>query len=66
MESFYTITRGDLVENKRALHRIYACAELLKMLGNAGFGDFKTYGSIRGEPFRLGSPALFVVARKEP
>jgi ubiquinone/menaquinone biosynthesis C-methylase UbiE len=64
MESFYTITRGDLVENKRALHRIYTCREILRMLGDAGFGDFETYGSIRGEPFRLGSPTLLVVASK--
>jgi ubiquinone/menaquinone biosynthesis C-methylase UbiE len=64
MESFYTITRGDLVENKRALHRIYACAEILRMLGDAGFGDFETCGSVRGEPFRLGSPTLLVVASK--
>jgi SAM-dependent methyltransferase len=64
MESFYTITRDDLVENKRAHHRIYTCREILKMLGDAGFGDFETYGSIRGEPFRLGSPTLLVVASK--
>jgi SAM-dependent methyltransferase len=64
MESFYTITRGDLVENKRALHRIYTCVEILRMLGDAGFGDFETYGSVRGEPFRVGSPNLLVVAEK--
>jgi ubiquinone/menaquinone biosynthesis C-methylase UbiE len=64
MESFYTITRGELVENKRALHRIYTCREILRMLTDAGFGDFETYGSIRGEPFRLGSPNLLVVASK--
>jgi SAM-dependent methyltransferase len=64
MESFYTITRGDLVENKRALHRIYTCREILRMLGDAGFADFETYGSIGGEPFRLGSPTLLVVASK--
>jgi SAM-dependent methyltransferase len=64
MESFYTITRGDHVENKRALHRIYSCREILRMLGDAGFGDFETCGSVRGEPFRLGSPTLLVVASK--
>jgi SAM-dependent methyltransferase len=64
MESFYTITRGDLVENKRALHRIYACREILRMLTDAGFGNLETYGSVRGEPFRLGSPTLLVVASR--
>jgi SAM-dependent methyltransferase len=64
MESFYTITRGEIVENKRAVHRIYTRAEILRMLGNAGFEDFETYGSIRGEPFRPGSPALLVVTSR--
>jgi SAM-dependent methyltransferase len=64
MESFYTITRGNLVENKRALHRIYACREILRMLAEAGFGNPETYGSVRGEPFRVGSPTLLVVASK--
>ena len=64
MESFYTITRGDLVENKRALHRIYTCREILRMLADAGLGNLETYGSIRGEPFRLGSPTLLVVASR--
>ena len=53
---------GDECEEKRALHRIYTTLEILKMLSNAGFGDFETCGSVKGEPFRLGSPRLFVVA----
>jgi hypothetical protein len=64
MESVYTISRGDLVENKRAVHRIYTCAEILKMLGDAGFRDLETYGSLGGEPFGPGSPTLVVVAEK--
>jgi SAM-dependent methyltransferase len=64
MESDYTISRGEVVENKRAVHRIYSCAEILKMLRNAGFGDLETYGSMQGEPFRLGSPTLLVVASR--
>jgi ubiquinone/menaquinone biosynthesis C-methylase UbiE len=64
MESTYTVTRGDEREEKRALHRIYTTLEILKMLSNAGFGDFEICGSVEGEPFRLGSPRLFVVARK--
>ena len=62
MENRYTVTRGDECEEKRALHRIYTTREILKMLSNAGFGDFETCGSVKGEPFRLGSPRLFVVA----
>jgi ubiquinone/menaquinone biosynthesis C-methylase UbiE len=62
MENRYTVTRGDRIERKRAVHRIYTTREILKMLTDAGFRDFQTFGSIGGEPYRLGSPRLFVVA----
>ena len=64
MENRYTISRGDRVEKKRALTRIYTASEILRLLTLVGFADFETYGSVEGEPFRLGSPRLFVVARK--
>ena len=64
MESLYTVTRGDRSETKRAVHRIYTTREILRMLSDAGFEGFETCGSLEGEPFRLGSPRLFVVATK--
>ncbi|HEV8610649.1 MAG TPA: methyltransferase domain-containing protein [Thermoanaerobaculia bacterium] len=64
MESLYTITRGELMENKRAVHRIYTASEILRMMRAAGFSNFETCGSMRGEPFRLGSPNFLVVAAK--
>ena len=62
MENRYTVTRGDEREEKRALHRIYTTREILTMLTDAGFGGFETSGSVGGEPYRLGSPRLFIVA----
>ena len=62
MENLYTISSGDRVEKKRALTRIYSTSEILRLLSDAGFGSFETYGSVEGEPFRLGSPRLFVIA----
>ena len=64
MENLYTVTRGNEVEKKRAVHRIYTTREILGMLSAAGLGGFETCGSVAGEPFRLGSPRLFVVATK--
>jgi SAM-dependent methyltransferase len=64
MESVYTVTRGDQSETKQAVHRIYTTREILRMLSDAGFGGFETCGSVEGEPYRLGSPRLFVVAMK--
>lgn len=62
MENLYTISRGDRLEEKRALTRIYSTSEILRLLSDAGFGGFETYGSVEGEPFRLGSPRLLVIA----
>jgi SAM-dependent methyltransferase len=64
MESLYRVTRGNQVEKKRAVHRIYSTREILGMLSVAGLGDFEMFGSVAGEPYRLGSPRLFVVATK--
>jgi SAM-dependent methyltransferase len=64
MENLYTVTRGTEIENKRAVHRIYSTREILGMLSAAGFGEFETFGSVAGEPYKLGSPRLFVVATK--
>jgi SAM-dependent methyltransferase len=64
MENVYTVTRGELTETKRAVHRIYTCREIFRLLTDAGFGNLETCGSVGGEPFRLGSPRLFVVATK--
>ena len=64
MENLYTVTRGNEVEKKRAVHRIYSTREILGMLSAAGLGDPETFGSVAGEPYRLGSPRLFVVATK--
>jgi SAM-dependent methyltransferase len=64
MESAYTVTRGDRTEKKRAVHRIYTAREILRMLSEAGLPACETFGSLAGEPFRLGSPTLMVVARK--
>ena len=66
MRSEYTVSRGDRSETKEAVHRIYTAREILRMLENAGFSTFETFGSIEGEPFRLGSPELVVVARVHP
>jgi SAM-dependent methyltransferase len=64
MENLYTITRDERSETKRAVHRIYSCSEILRMLCEAGFRRFETYGSLERDPFRLGSPSLLVVASR--
>jgi SAM-dependent methyltransferase len=65
MQSHYTVSRGDRSETKEAVHRIYTAREILRMLEGAGFSTLETFGSIQEEPFRLGSPELLVVARRD-
>jgi SAM-dependent methyltransferase len=64
MESLYSVSRGDQSETKRAITRIYTVREILRMMKAAGFSNFETFGSIQGEPFRLGSPGLLVLGAK--
>lgn len=63
-ENRYTITRGSEKEVKTARHRIYTYRELTVMLEKAGFSDPVSFGSLEGEPFRLGSPRLALAVRR--
>jgi SAM-dependent methyltransferase len=47
-----------------ARHWIYTAAEIRRMLEHAGFNVLEMYGSLKCEPFKLGSRELFVVAEK--
>jgi SAM-dependent methyltransferase len=60
----YTLIRNGQVEGKQAVFQVYSCRELLHMLHTAGFGHVETYGSLKREPFRLGSPRLWLVATR--
>lgn len=66
IENRYTITRNQdgASETKRAAHRVYTASQYCGMLASAGFEVESLFGSTLGEDFRLGSPQLFLVARK--
>jgi SAM-dependent methyltransferase len=51
-------------EVRRVENRAYMPAEILSLLGAAGFEDLSLYGSIEGEPFDLESPRCIAVGRK--
>lgn len=63
-ENRYTVTRGDRNEVRLARHRIYTCREIVTMLERAGFELIELLGSLSGEPFRLGSSRLIVLAAR--
>jgi ubiquinone/menaquinone biosynthesis C-methylase UbiE len=64
IENLYTLTRGETVETKLASHRLYTASQVCGLLEEAGFDVRELYGSTADAPFVLGSPQLFVVARR--
>jgi cyclopropane fatty-acyl-phospholipid synthase-like methyltransferase len=64
-----TKTEFILVQNSKVTKtessiRLYTYRELCSLLELVGFKDFKGYGSLDFEPFRLGSPRLYLTATK--
>ena len=62
IENRYTLSRGGRSEVRLARHRVYTCREVFSMLERAGFRRIESFGSLSGEPFRLGSSRLILLA----
>lgn len=63
VDSEYIFERNGTTESRKAKHWIYTAAEIRRMLERAGFNVLAFYGSLKCEPFTLGSRELFVVSR---
>lgn len=66
IDSEYIFERNGEKESRFAKHWIYTAAEIGRMLERAGFKVLDCYGSLRCEPFKLGSRELFVVSEARP
>jgi SAM-dependent methyltransferase len=64
VDSEYIFERNGEKESRFAKHWIYTAAEIWRMLERAGFKVLDGYGSLKLEPFKLGSRELFVVAER--
>jgi cyclopropane fatty-acyl-phospholipid synthase-like methyltransferase len=62
VDSEYVFERNGTRESRFAKHWIYTAAEIRRMLERAGFEVLDCYGSLKLEPFKLGSRELFVVS----
>jgi 2-polyprenyl-3-methyl-5-hydroxy-6-metoxy-1,4-benzoquinol methylase len=60
----YTFIRGDVVEKKAAVYRVYTYREMVRMLRDAGFAAVEGFGSMAGEPFQLGSRNCYIRATR--
>lgn len=63
VDSEYIFERNGETDSRKAKHWIYTVAEIRRMLERSGFEILHCFGSLKGEPFELGSRELFVVAR---
>jgi SAM-dependent methyltransferase len=64
LTSSYTLIRGDRTERHQAVYHIYTYRQLVRMFEDAGFTNVRSFGSLKQEPFALGSSQLFLVATK--
>lgn len=62
VDSEYIFERNGETDSRKAKHWIYTVAEIRRMLERAGFEVVICFGSLKGEPFKLGSRELFVVS----
>ncbi len=62
IDTEYVFERNGVSESRLAKHWIYTAAEIRRMLERAGFAVLNLYGSLKCEPFVLGSDELFVIA----
>ena len=62
VDSEYIMERDGKTESRLAKHWIYTTAEIQRMLEQAGLKVLNLYGSMKLEPYKLGSQELFVVS----
>jgi cyclopropane fatty-acyl-phospholipid synthase-like methyltransferase len=68
IDSEYIFHRDCQTESRLAREWIYTVGEMRRMLERAGFSILDLYGSLKCEPYKLGSRELFIVseARQKP
>jgi|ERR1044072_2135079 ubiquinone/menaquinone biosynthesis C-methylase UbiE len=64
VDSEYIFERNGTSETRKAKHWIYTVAEIKRMLTRAGFEVLEIFGSLKFEPYKLGSNDLIVIVQK--
>lgn len=64
VDSEYIFERNGTSETRKAKHWIYTVAEIKRMLQRAGFDVIEMFGSLKFEPYTLGSNDLIVIAQR--
>jgi SAM-dependent methyltransferase len=61
----FTFRRGDEEHRGTSVQHVYTAAEVTRLVTEAGFTQVALYGDTEETPFRLGSPRLLLLARRE-
>ena len=64
IDTEYVFERNGVRDSRNAKHWIYTAAEIRRMLERAGFTILNLYGSLKREPFVLGSEELYLIAQR--
>ena len=64
VETHYVFVKDGRTETRTSRHLVMSAAEIVRMLGAAGLRTMEIFGSTEGDPFRLRSPQLYLVAEK--
>jgi SAM-dependent methyltransferase len=64
LETEYTFIRDGVTDTRRGFQRAYTYRQLADLLTQVGFRDVEGFGSLEGEPYKLGAPRLLLAARK--
>ena len=59
----YTFARGDIREVKPIHQWVHSAAEMRRMFSSAGLALEAAFGSLEGDPYRLGSPRFIALTR---
>jgi SAM-dependent methyltransferase len=65
IDSEYIFHRDGQTESRLAREWIYTVGEMRRMLEHAGFSLLGLYGSLKCEPYKLGSQELFIVSEMQ-
>jgi SAM-dependent methyltransferase len=64
VDSEYIFERNGTSETRKARHWIYTVAEIKRMLEGTGFDVIEMFGSLKFEPYKLGSNDLIMIAQR--
>jgi SAM-dependent methyltransferase len=65
LTSDYILIKDGREERRQARYRVFFYRELVQWLADVGLAVRSAYGSLAGEPFRLGSSGLWVIAERK-